>query len=123
MSVILINPFEVPKGKEKAALAFWEKVAEYMRKQPGFIATRPHQAVVPWARFHFINVAEWESVAHFETVMNNEGFRRWWDRTGRNSPISPVCMKSFESNHRLAPQTVSAARPVRARVRLLNGLE
>ena len=75
MSVILINPFEVPKGKEKEALAFWEKVAEYMRKQPGFIATRLHQAVVPWARFHFINVAEWESVAHFETVMNSEGFQ------------------------------------------------
>lgn len=36
MSVALINPFEVPEGKEEEALAFWERVAEYMRKQPGF---------------------------------------------------------------------------------------
>jgi len=58
MSVILINPFEVPKGKEEEVLAFWEKVAEYMRDQPGFISTRLHKALVPWARFHLINIAE-----------------------------------------------------------------
>lgn len=75
MSVTLINPFEVPKGKEKEALAFWEKVANYMRKQPGFIATRLHRAVVPWARFYLINIAEWESAAHFEAVMNSQAFK------------------------------------------------
>ena len=34
-NVILINPFEVPEGKEEACLAIWEAAAEYMRKQPG----------------------------------------------------------------------------------------
>jgi heme-degrading monooxygenase HmoA len=76
MAVILINPFEVPEGKENEALAFWDRVAEYMRKQPGFISTRLHRAVVPWARFHLINLAEWESVAHFEAVMNSEAFKK-----------------------------------------------
>lgn len=73
---ILINPFEVPEGEEEEALAFWEKVAEYMKNQPGFISTRLHKAVVPWARFHLINIAEWESVAHFEAVADSEEFKQ-----------------------------------------------
>ena len=75
MAVVLINPFEVPEGKEEEALSFWEKVADYMKQQPGFISTRLHKAVVPWARFHLINVAEWKSVNHFESVMNGEEFK------------------------------------------------
>jgi heme-degrading monooxygenase HmoA len=47
MAAILINPFEVPKGKQDETLVFWEKAAEYMRKQPGFISTRLHQACSP----------------------------------------------------------------------------
>jgi heme-degrading monooxygenase HmoA len=43
-TVILINPFEVPAGEEEAALRFWKQAAEYMRRQPGFIATRLHKA-------------------------------------------------------------------------------
>jgi heme-degrading monooxygenase HmoA len=75
MSVILINPFEVPEGKEEEALAFWERVAEFMRQQPGYISTRLHGAVVGWARFRYINIAEWESVEHFENVMNSVEFK------------------------------------------------
>jgi heme oxygenase (mycobilin-producing) len=75
MSVTLINPFEVPPGKEEEALAFWDSVAAYMRKQPGFISTSLHRAVVRWARFHLVNVAEWESVEHFEKAVNAEEFK------------------------------------------------
>ncbi|MBI5570321.1 MAG: antibiotic biosynthesis monooxygenase [Desulfomonile tiedjei] len=76
MSVTLINPFEVPEGKEEEALAFWERVADYMRKQPGFISTQLHRAVVTWARFSLINVAEWQSAADFETAVNSEEFKK-----------------------------------------------
>jgi heme oxygenase (mycobilin-producing) len=76
MSVTLINPFEISKGKEDEALAFWKKVAEYMMKQPGFISTRLHRALVPWARFHLVNIAEWQSVEHFEAVANSEEFKQ-----------------------------------------------
>jgi len=76
MSVTLINPFEVPKGKEEEALAFWDRVADYMRKQPGFISTRLHKAVVPWARFYLINIAEWQSVERFETATSTEEFKK-----------------------------------------------
>lgn len=76
MAVILINPFEIPQGKEEDALAFWERVADYMRSRPGFISTRLHRAIVPGARFQLINIAEWESAEHFEAAINTEEFKR-----------------------------------------------
>ena len=60
MAVILLNPFEVPAGKEEEALKLWERAAEVMRKSPGFISTRLHRAISPDARFQLINMAEWE---------------------------------------------------------------
>lgn len=47
-----------------------------MRKQPGLISTRLHKAVVPWARFSLINIAEWESVEHFEATTGTEEFKK-----------------------------------------------
>jgi heme-degrading monooxygenase HmoA len=77
--VVLINPFEVPKGKEDECLAFWERAAEFMKRQPGFISTRLHRAVSPEARFYFINVAEWESAEHFYAAVGSEEFKRLID--------------------------------------------
>ncbi|MFZ5448635.1 MAG: antibiotic biosynthesis monooxygenase family protein [Thermodesulfobacteriota bacterium] len=74
--VVLINPFEVPKGKEEECLAFWEKAAAYMKRQPGFISTRLHRALSSEARFHFINIAEWESAAHFQAAVGSEEFQQ-----------------------------------------------
>jgi heme-degrading monooxygenase HmoA len=42
--VILINAFEIQPGKEDECLAFWEKAADYMRRQPGFT---PYMEVCP----------------------------------------------------------------------------
>jgi len=75
-NVILINPFEVPPGKEKEALDLWERGAVVMRKSPGYISTRLHRAVTPDARFMLINVAEWESVEHFQAVAESEEFKK-----------------------------------------------
>jgi heme-degrading monooxygenase HmoA len=74
--VILINPFEIPKGKEEAALKMWEKAAEYMKQQPGFVSTRLHRALSPDARFHLINIAEWESAEKFLAAINSDEFKR-----------------------------------------------
>ncbi len=74
--VILINPFEVLRGKEDECVAFWERVAEYMRRQPGFISTRLHRAVAPGARFPLINVAEWESAEYFFSAAASEEFKK-----------------------------------------------
>lgn len=74
--VVLINPFEVPPGEEAGALAFWDEVAAYMRRQPGFLSTRLHRALEPGARFHLVNIAEWESAEHFAAATSAPEFQR-----------------------------------------------
>ena len=76
MSVILINPFEVPAGKEDEALALWGRAADVMRKSPGFISTRLHRAISPDARFHLINMAEWELAEHFMAAIESDEFKK-----------------------------------------------
>jgi heme-degrading monooxygenase HmoA len=76
VSVILINPFEVPEGtNDEGFLRGWERAAEYMREQPGFVSTRLHRAVAPDARFRFINIAEWASPRDFQDAVGSAEFR------------------------------------------------
>ncbi len=74
MSVMLINPFEVPKGQEEACLRLWEQTRDYMARQPGYLGTQLHRALSPDARFTFINVAAWESAEHFYAAVRREEF-------------------------------------------------
>jgi heme-degrading monooxygenase HmoA len=89
VSVILINPFEVPAGREDECLAMWERVAEYMRRQPGFVSTRLHRAIAPGARFAFVNVAEWETPADFQRAIEGEEFQRLTAGTMERFPHYP----------------------------------
>lgn len=73
-NVVLINPFEVPEGKDEEFLAGWEAAKEYMERQKGYVSTRLHRSVDPKARFRFINVAEWESPQDFIAALNNPEF-------------------------------------------------
>lgn len=70
-NITVINPFEVPQGREDEALSMWEAFAEYFRKQPGYISTKLHKAINPEARFLLINIAEWESAEAFQAALNN----------------------------------------------------
>jgi heme oxygenase (mycobilin-producing) len=75
-TVILINPFEVPTGKEEEFLQAWREAAEHLRHAPGFLSTRLHESLDPQAKFRFVNVAEWESPQHFQTAMRSEAFQQ-----------------------------------------------
>jgi len=75
-SIIVINPIEIPEGKETEALAIWDKYARYFGKQPGFIGTKLHRSVDPKAKFHLINVAEWRSSENFLKALNNEEIKK-----------------------------------------------
>jgi heme oxygenase (mycobilin-producing) len=86
LSVVLINPFEVPPGNDDQFLMGWERVAEYMREQPGFISSRLHRALSTDARFRFINVAEWQSPQDFQAAVANEQFQRMASGTPPNYP-------------------------------------
>ncbi|QBD78984.1 antibiotic biosynthesis monooxygenase [Ktedonosporobacter rubrisoli] len=72
MSIVLINPFEVPLGQEENFRQGWQAAAEHLRQAPGFISTRLHESLDKEARFRFINVAEWESPQHFQAAMRSE---------------------------------------------------
>ena len=87
MSVILINPFEVPDGtNDEEFLRGWERAADYMRQQPGFVSTRLHRALQPDARFRFVNVAEWESPQDFQAAVGSEEFRQIASGAAPGSP-------------------------------------
>ncbi len=76
MSVILINPFELPEGvDEEQFLRGWQRAADYMQQQPGFVSTRLHRALSSDARFRFVNVAEWASPQAFQAAVASEEFR------------------------------------------------
>lgn len=68
-SVILINPFRVPKDKLQEAIAFWEQCRDFLCTQPGYVSTTLHQALEPDATFQLINVATWSSPAAFQDAI------------------------------------------------------
>lgn len=70
-SVVLINTFEVPAGKEDEALAMWQKARDYLAKQDGYIGTALHQNLDPEGRFHFVNIARWRSAEDFNRAIAN----------------------------------------------------
>ena len=74
-TVILINAFEVPAGKEDEFIAQWQVGAAYMQRQDGFISTRLHQSLDPRASFHFVNVAVWASPDHFRRAVSTAEFQ------------------------------------------------
>ncbi len=74
MGVILINPFEVPAGREDDFTSMWDAAAEYMARQPGFRWTRLHQAVTPNPKFAFVNVAEMDTPEQFLAAISSDEF-------------------------------------------------
>ena len=74
-SCLLINPFEVPPGREEECLQGWEKARAYLAQQPGYISTRLHRALTPGARFTFVNIAEWASPEAFQAAVGSAAFQ------------------------------------------------
>ena len=96
MTVILINPFDVPDGSDdEEFLQGWERAAQYMRQQRGFVSTRLHRALRPDARFRFINVAEWGSAEDFQAAVTTEEFRELAKGAGSGSPALYEVVRSL----------------------------
>ena len=87
MSVVLINPFEVPADvPDEQFLAGWQRAADLLKSRPGFLGSRLHRALSPDARFRFINVAEWESPQHFQAAVSDPAFAELAKNSPPNSP-------------------------------------
>ena len=96
MSVILINPFELPEGaNDEQFLVGWQRAADYLSGQPGFISTRLHRALAPDARFRFINVAEWDSPQAFQAAAATDQFREIAKGAGPGSPALYEVVRSL----------------------------
>ncbi len=72
--VTLVNCFEIPQGREEEFFSLWQQVNNYMRKKKGYLGHKLHRSLAPDARFRFVNVAQWESAADFQTA-HDDGFR------------------------------------------------
>ncbi|HKR69179.1 MAG TPA: antibiotic biosynthesis monooxygenase family protein [Streptosporangiaceae bacterium] len=74
--VTLVNSFAVSPDRDEAFLAQWTQTSKYFIAQPGFISLRLHRAVSADAQYRWVNVANWESEAHFRAAHNTDEFRR-----------------------------------------------
>ena len=74
--VILINPFEVPEGREGEAPALWDEAAGYIAASPASSprACAGHSPRAPG--FTFIDTAEWETAEHFQAAIGGGEFRK-----------------------------------------------
>jgi len=72
-ALIAINPFEVARGSEAEAVRLWDRVNEFMSRQPGFISARLYRAIDPAARFGLVTVAEWETAESFISALGSDG--------------------------------------------------
>ncbi|MGA5582848.1 antibiotic biosynthesis monooxygenase family protein [Streptomyces thermodiastaticus] len=67
---VVIIPIEIDAEKESSYLDAWQHAADLMATQPGFVRARMFRTTVPGSRFSLVNVAEWESAAHWQEAMN-----------------------------------------------------
>jgi heme oxygenase (mycobilin-producing) len=73
--VVLINAFEVPPDGDDAFLAAWEQTRQFLRGQPGYLATRLHRSLSPEADFRFVNIGRYASPQAFQTAVGQPEFR------------------------------------------------
>jgi heme-degrading monooxygenase HmoA len=70
--VVLINLFSVAERDISALTAAWEKDANWMKQQPGYISTQLHRAIGDSCML--MNYAVWESVDHFRAAFTHLDF-------------------------------------------------
>ena len=81
MSVVFINCFEVPAGREEAFLELWAQIDDYMCVRDGFRWRNLHRSLDDATRLRYVNVAGWDSAAQFDAA-HDEGFRRLQSQPG-----------------------------------------
>jgi len=70
--VVLVNLFTVAEADVGSLMKAWEKDANWMKLQPGYISTQLHRAI--GGSCMFMNYAVWESVEHFRAAFTHPEF-------------------------------------------------
>lgn len=103
MSVIFINLFEVPAGRDETFRAMWEQVNDHMRTQPGYQEHRLHRSLADDAPYRYANVATWESPEAWRAA-HDEGFRKLVSQPGwREFPSHPALYEIVHAGDDAAP--------------------
>lgn len=85
--VVLANIFQVAEEDTQALLSAWEKDANWMKQQPGFISTQMHRGI--GGSTVFMNYAVWESVAHFRAAFQHPEFKKAMEHYPKSTVASP----------------------------------
>lgn len=94
-AVTLMNQFAVPAGRDEAFFELWRSTSEYFVTQPGFISLRLYRAVSSGVPYRWVNVANWDSEAHFRAAHATETFRGVVSAPGwKEFASSPVLFES-----------------------------
>jgi heme-degrading monooxygenase HmoA len=85
--VVLVNVFTLAKADEQTFLKIWQDVAEFMKRQPGFISTQLHRAI--GENPIYLNYAVWESTAAFRAAFTHPEFRTKLSKYPSSAVASP----------------------------------
>ena len=71
--VVLINRFTVAPEEIDQLLKAWAADAAFLKTRPGYISAQLHRGIA--GSCCFVNVAVWESVAHFRSAFTSPEFQ------------------------------------------------
>lgn len=84
-SVVLMNSFQVKSDRADTFLTRWKSIAEYMKRQPGFISANLHRGVQN--ETSWFNYAEWETADAFNKAVQKDEFKKLSENfPGEGSP-------------------------------------
>jgi heme-degrading monooxygenase HmoA len=102
MSVVFVNLFEVPEGRDEAFFALWEQVNSYMQRQPGYESHALHRALTPNATYRYVNIARWSSAESWEAA-HDDGFRALVSQPGWQEFPPRPCLYEVVHSAQAAP--------------------
>ena len=103
MSVVFINLFEVPAGRDEEFLAGWQAINEHMRSRPGYQEHQLHRSLTADGRYRYANVARWASAEAWRAA-HDERFRALVAQPlWRDFPSTNALYEVVHSGHAEAP--------------------
>jgi heme-degrading monooxygenase HmoA len=85
--VLLVNKFDVAADEVDHFMSAWADDARYLKRQPGYISAQLHRGIA--GSCVFLNVALWESVAHFRNAFADPEFQQKLDHYPHSAVASP----------------------------------
>src|SRR5262249_11153827 len=80
--VTVINPFEVPAGRDELFIGGWERGAGFLSAPDGDLDSGHQRSLDPSTDLRFVQVAHWRSREAFEAALRDPAF------PGRRMPFA-----------------------------------